>query len=171
MATARVLHFGPDDCDRVQELRDVGYDVCVSHSLNQLQSQLEGPEAIHAVMVEEGNPRSTRQAATLVRRRTAAPLILFRRTEVPLNLKRFDRVYSHSEPARHWLFDTAVLVEQLRMLEAQFAFLTRRTRQLLAETKEVVRQSRAQTERPAIELERDRGPSKPWHDRAEDKSK
>jgi hypothetical protein len=41
MATARIIHFGDDNCHRVQVLLRVGYEVCVSESLDRLRLDLE----------------------------------------------------------------------------------------------------------------------------------
>jgi hypothetical protein len=96
MAAGRVIHFGSDDCNRVQALRQVGYEVRVSESLDRLRLDLEGAEGVDAVMVAEGARRTTERAAAMVRHYSGAPLILFRRTNAPLSVKLFDRVYSSS---------------------------------------------------------------------------
>src|SRR5215469_15811341 len=112
MATARVIHFGSDDCHRVQTLRRVGFEVRVSDSLDRLRLDLEGNKGVDAVIVEEGRRQTTERVAAIVQRYSLAPVILFRRFNTPLRVEVFDRVYSPSVPTPHWLLETAVLAEQ-----------------------------------------------------------
>jgi hypothetical protein len=118
MGSATVIHYGEDDCSRVPALKNAGYEVLVSDSLDRLKLDLERGE-VDAVIVSGLQPRCTKKAAVLVRRRCSAPLILFRGTDVKHDVNRFDRVFSSQVPEAHWLFDTAVLVMQCKELRGQ----------------------------------------------------
>jgi len=63
----KVIHFGWDDCYRVQVLRYLGYEVCESESLDELRRNLEGENAVDAVIISEGLPRIIYQASALLR--------------------------------------------------------------------------------------------------------
>jgi hypothetical protein len=111
MATAKVIHFGSDDCHRVQVLRQAGYEVCESESLERLPLDLEG-DGVDAVIVSEVEPRCAEKVAILVRQHSGAPLILFRCPSVAHDESRFDRVYDSLVPTADWLSETAELVVQ-----------------------------------------------------------
>jgi hypothetical protein len=119
MATATVIHFGIDECQLVQVLRQAGYKVHELASLDQLRLHLEGVEDLDAVIVSQSEPHCVGHATDLVRQHSGAPLILFRCSDVVLDESRFDRVYSVFTPTSHWLFETAVLVMQAKELRAQ----------------------------------------------------
>ena len=110
----KVIHFGWDDCYRVQVLRYLGYEVCESESLDELRRNLEGDNAVDAVIISEGLPHIIDQAATMVRQHSAAPLILFCRSEGILDESQFDRVYSSFVPPNLWVLETATLIEKGR---------------------------------------------------------
>jgi hypothetical protein len=167
MATARVIHFGNDAYQRVQTLQKVGYVVRVSDSLSQLRLDLERDESVGAVTVAEGSRRTTERAAAIVRQYSGAPLILFRCSNGPLSVKRFDRVYQSSAPAPSWLFDMAVLVEQSLRLQTDARRLMAKAERLHAEVEDLFRESQRQLARSVAERKRDQGPVKPWHERTD----
>jgi hypothetical protein len=108
---ARVLHFGWDECYRVQVLRSVGLEVKESDSLDRLSLDLKGNKPIDAVVVSEDDCRSAERVADLVRRHCAAPLILFRRHGDGLDQSKFDRVYASFAPPQVWVGETTALIE------------------------------------------------------------
>jgi len=118
MAAATVIHFGWDDCYRVQALQAAGYEVRESVSLDTLKLDVERDD-VDAVIVSEAEPGATEKAAAVVRQHSGAPLILFRRSRAAFDESRFDRVYSSFIPPEFWLFETAVVVEQSRSLRAE----------------------------------------------------
>jgi hypothetical protein len=134
MADATVIHFGSDDCDRVQALQAAGYEVRESISLDTLRRDIERDD-VDAVIVSEAEPGATEKAAALVRQHTGAPLILFRRSQAALDESRFDRVFSWLIPAAHWLFETAVLVMQSKELRGQSEDLRSELEAMLAENR------------------------------------
>ncbi|HKF50284.1 MAG TPA: hypothetical protein VKB38_23180 [Terracidiphilus sp.] len=119
MAAATVIHFGDDDCHRVEVLRGAGYEVDEFNSLDRLRLHLVSRKHVDAVIVSEVEPRCAEQAAELVREHSGAALILFRRPDVTLDDSGFDRVFPSVARPPHWLFDTAVVVMQSKELRAQ----------------------------------------------------
>lgn len=114
--TARVIHFGPDECYRVQVLRQAGYIVTESHTLDELGLDLQRNEQVEAVFLTEGDARSTTQAAVLARQLSQAPVILFRRSSLDLDEQKFDLVHPWLESPEVWLAKTAVLIASSRAL-------------------------------------------------------
>jgi len=168
VAAATVLHFGRDDHQHVKVLRNAGYEVCEVASLNVLRRYLKQDGSALVVMVEEGARRTTEQAAAVVRENSGAPLILFRRFNTPLDLKRFDRIYASSVPAPFWLYATAVLVEQSRTLRAYSEWLRIKAKDIRSETEAVCAETKRQLVRAAEEIERHREPAKLWHELTDD---
>lgn len=120
---ARFIHFGWDDCYRVQVLRSVGFEVRESQSLDGLRIDLQRDEPVDAVVLSEDEAHQIREAATVVRQNSVAPLILFRRTEGPMDESLFDQVYSSLVPPRQWLMQTARLIARSRSLQQESARL------------------------------------------------
>ena len=54
----KVIHFGWDECYRVQVLRYLGYEVCESESLDELRQNLEGDNAVDAAIISEDLPHT-----------------------------------------------------------------------------------------------------------------
>ena len=120
---ARVLHFGFDDCHRVQVLQRAGYAVAEANTLDALELHLQQPEAVDAVVISEDSPHTTERAAEIARKRTLAPVILFRRTRVELDEHKFDRVYDWYATPWQWLSDTAELIARSQMVRDSSARL------------------------------------------------
>src|SRR3954454_8834825 len=74
---ANVLHFGWDDCYRVLVLRRAGYTVVEVKTLEALDLGVQRDHSIDAVIFSDHGRQSTELAASVVRRRSTAPLILF----------------------------------------------------------------------------------------------
>ena len=142
MAAAKVIHFGCDDCYRIQVLRHVGYEVRESDSLECLRLELERRNDVDAVIVAGVPPQRAEQAADTVRRYSDAPLILFRRPDDTLDESRFERVNSWLSRENYWLYTTAVLVMQSMETRAQSQKLCRDAEIVRSES----RQQRARSE-------------------------
>jgi hypothetical protein len=121
---ARVIHFGQDDCSRVQVLRSAGYEVREAGSLRDLSFDLQCDEHVDAVVVSEDYRRTAEQAAAVVRQHSTAPLILFRRFFDGLDESQFDRVFSPLMPPEKWLLGTAELIAVSRAIGQQSGNLT-----------------------------------------------
>ena len=113
----KVIHFGCDDCHRVQVLCSAGYEVQESCTLDALARDLAGSH-VDAVIVCEQDERTPDQVADLVRRLSAVPLILFRRTQREIRRSQFDRVYESLMNPENWLAETAELIANTRPLIA-----------------------------------------------------
>lgn len=118
VAKAKVIHVGSDDCHRVEVLRRNGFEVLMSDSLDGLRLHLERETDVDAVFVTEETPQRAERAATLVRQHSGVPLILFRRSHTSLDESWFDRVYAPLVRPAAWLFETAVVIMQVRELRA-----------------------------------------------------
>jgi hypothetical protein len=145
MAAATVIHFGSDDCFRVPLLRGAGYEVHEPSSLENLKIHLLRKGEVDAVILSGVEPAFAEKAASLVRQRSAAPLILFRHPDVAVEESRFDRVFSWSMPEAQWLFETAVLVMQARVLRAQSEALRAEAEAVRIESRR--QQARAESEK------------------------
>lgn len=111
---AKILHFGWDDCHRVQLLRVAGFAVMESETLEELCDHLQRGKPVDAVILSEAAPRTIQQAAAIVRTHCAAPMILFRRTLRQLDESSFDQVFAWFIPPPEWLEKTAELIAQSR---------------------------------------------------------
>lgn len=107
----KVIHFGWDDCYRIQVLRYAGYHVDDCRSLENLAKDLQRDPPVHLVVISEDDWRDLPQAAEVARCYTTAPLILFRRTQHRVDESMFDRVFSCLAPPDVWLSQIAELIE------------------------------------------------------------
>lgn len=130
---ARVLHFGYDDCYRVQVLRSAGYAVTEAMTLPTLERDLQ-LEQVQAVILSEDGPRIAERAADIVRQRSPAPVILFRRSLSDLDEGKFDQVYSCYVPPPVWLSRTAELIAASRATRADSARLRRESKAIREES-------------------------------------
>ncbi len=142
---ARVLHFGWDDCYRVQVLQRAGYIVSRASVLDALEFELGEREPVDAVIVSEGKPDRSEQAAKVIRRRSAVPIILFRSSPCALDDRNFDQVYPSFVPPQVWLARTAELIAQSRALQARSARLIAQSRAIREESRRL--RERLRTER------------------------
>ncbi len=108
----RILHFGRDDCYRVTVLQRVGYTVSTAENLEILDLRLRQPDPVDAVVISEDDPETAEHAAEVVRRRSAAPVILFRRSKRDLDESKFGQVFPWNVPPEVWLAETGILIEK-----------------------------------------------------------
>lgn len=116
---AHVLHIGTDDCHRVAVLRSVGYRVDECASLPQMERALERTKGADAVFVTESDGISPEQIISLARARSAAPVILFRRSNRDTSEEAFDLVIEPLTSPARWLREVGVLVEWSRGVRAR----------------------------------------------------
>ena len=114
---AKILHFGWDDCYRLQVLRVAGYDVLESETLAELCDHLQRGGPVDAVILSEDAPHTIEQAAAIVRTHCAAPMILFRCSQCQLDESAFDQVFAGFQSPPEWLARTAELIGQSRALK------------------------------------------------------
>ncbi len=114
MATARVIHFGRDDCHRVSVLRSAGYAVEDCRSLRAFREALAVDGRPDAVFIteREGNPQG--DAVSLSKSCSSAPLVLFRRSNSELGEESFDLVIDTLTPPTRWLVEIGELIARSR---------------------------------------------------------
>lgn len=129
----RILHFGSDDCNRVIVLRRAGYSVDACLTLPHLHSAFNGDGEFAAVVMSEAHELVRRDALTLVRSRSSAPVILFEHTNYCPDEAAFDLVIRNLTPVREWLDSIAATIEFSRALCAQSKVIRERSSALLQE--------------------------------------
>lgn len=123
MMTARVIHFGWDDCYRVPVLRAAGFEVKETGSLNELRASLQSDEPVDAVIVSEETEPTAERAAELVHHEGPAPVILFRRSQHSIDEKMFDKIYTCTTPPEVWVSETVALIGTGYRLQGESARL------------------------------------------------
>lgn len=144
---ARVLHFGWDDCHRIEVLRSAGCEVRDTDCLDTFRRELEADRNIDAVVLSEDDRSITEQAAQLAHDEGIGPVILFRRFERDVTDSSFDRVYPSFVPPTIWLADMEELISRSRAVRECGQPAKRKSQ----ESQEATRRLRA---RFAAELER-----------------
>jgi hypothetical protein len=107
---ARVIHFGWDDCCRVPLLRAAGFDVREAKSLEEMSVALQKNEHLDVVVISETTQQSAEQVSEMAWRWSLVPVILFRRSQRPIDEKKFDKIYSCLTPPEIWLHETVALI-------------------------------------------------------------
>lgn len=114
MATARIIHFGKDDCHRVSVLRSAGYAVEDCRSLRAFREALTGGGTPDALFITESESNLEGDAISLARSCSPAPLVLFRRSHGDLSPGTFDLVIDSLTPPKHWLQEIGELIARGR---------------------------------------------------------
>jgi hypothetical protein len=130
---ARIVHFGSDSCNRLIVLQNAGYVLEDCLYLPNLSSALQvGDDPAAVVMSEAREVARRRDAITLVRSRSLAPLILFQSHTYTDDEPEFDLVIPVLTPPKEWLEKIAATIERSRSLlsdsrsiRQQSAFLVR----------------------------------------------
>jgi hypothetical protein len=110
MASARVIHFGTDDCHRIRVLKSTGYAVEDCPSLRALQEALTASGSPAAIFVSERDGNLQRDAISLAKSCTAAPLVLFRRSNSDPHEESFDLVIDSLTSPVRWLVQVRELI-------------------------------------------------------------
>ena len=114
---SRVVHFGFDDCHRLELLRSQGYEVNEAGSLAELITHLRSATiAVDAVVLSEDEEMKPASILRAVRRETGAPVVLFRRTNREIDVRGFDRVFEWLTPPGDWLPEASRLIAAHRGL-------------------------------------------------------
>ena len=112
--TARVVHFGPDECRRLMVLHMEGYAVADCPSILKLRSVLQEPGQASAVLFTGQDEKDRKEAVTLAREQSCAPLILFDGLNRAGNESDFDLVIPPLTPPQEWLAKIAATIQQHR---------------------------------------------------------
>ena len=110
MASARIIHFGTDDCHRLTVLRSAGYAVEDCRSLHAFREALTSDGKPEAVLITECEGSLQGDAISLSRSRTPVPLVLFRRSNGDLRDESFDLVIDSLTPPTRWLVEIDDLI-------------------------------------------------------------
>lgn len=113
---ARLLHFGPDDCNRLIVLQSAGYAVDLCSSFQDLQSAFDGSLRPDAVLMTANGDTVHREAISLVRSYPPTPLILFERSGYSIQETEFDLVVPALTSPSEWLRKIADLIQYSRTL-------------------------------------------------------
>jgi hypothetical protein len=116
VARARIIHFGKDDCHRVSVLRSEGYAVEDCRSLRAFREALEAQP--DAVFITEREGSLQKDAVSLSRSCSTAPLVLFRRSNSDLRGESFDLVIDSLSPPTRWLMEIGELLARSGTAEA-----------------------------------------------------
>jgi hypothetical protein len=110
VASVRLIHFGSDDCHRVNVLRSAGYSVDDCRSMRAFQEALTGERKPDAVFITERDDDPSRDVISLTKAYSAAPLVLFRRSHGDLSDGSFDLVIESLTPPKQWLQEIDELI-------------------------------------------------------------
>lgn len=109
-----IIHVGADKCYRLPVLKNAGYRVRLCASIGELREALESAVHPDAVLISEGDEGGHAKAVSLVRARTAAPIVLFRESQRSYSQAPFDMVVPILDPPEAWLADIAGLIARRR---------------------------------------------------------
>jgi hypothetical protein len=110
VATVRLIHFGSDDCHRVNVLRSAGYSVDDCRSMRAFREALSADRKPAAVFITEREGDPTGDAISLTKSHSAAPVIFFRRSHCDLSNENFDLVIESLTPPEQWLQEIDQLI-------------------------------------------------------------
>lgn len=127
---ARVIHFGVDQCYRLNVLRRAGYEVDTCGNLIQLREILESKGETDALMVSDSDGSVRSQAISLARSRTSAPIILFPDSIHSYSTAEVDLVVPCFTPPEEWLLDLANLIVHSRAVREYSRLLKEESKSL-----------------------------------------
>ncbi|HYK37422.1 hypothetical protein [Alloacidobacterium sp.] len=148
---ARVLHFGPDNCNRLLVLRSDGYSVDPCFSLREFRSLLEQGADLKAVLVAAPPDMERRQVVTLTREKSHAGLVLFDSSCSGVAEREFDLVIPPLMRPEDWLRQIAGLIEKSRVLIATATAVREQSARLRKDSGVARRKSMIERERSATE--------------------
>lgn len=122
----RIIHFGLDDCYRVQVLRAAGYDVRQARSLIEVRTDLNRGNGVAAVIVLSDEARTAEEAATLAGN---TPVILFRRGTRTIDERKFDCILDCTVSPAIWLSQLAEVIARSGKLQEEALKLEESQRQ------------------------------------------
>jgi hypothetical protein len=146
---ARVVHFGLNDCYRVDVLKTAGYSVDHCQSIERLHSnliQFPDPDAV-AIAEWEGMEPEVSLAVRIARATCAAPLILFRRQDGYVKTSDFDLVIPPLAPITAWLGDLETLINSSRAIRERSSTTRAQSQLLTQQAKALVEESRRERKR------------------------
>jgi len=149
---AKVLHFGTNDCRRVLVLRSAGYVVDDCPSLSEFELTLKQDIDPQAFFFSERYPVKRREAMTLARCHSHAPLVLFQSIHYSDDEPNFDLVIPPLTAPAVWLHEVAATIERTRTLRSSSAAILERSVWLRHRSKILRQTSASERERSARQL-------------------
>src|ERR1700744_5126906 len=110
--SARILHFGMSDLNRLRAFKEAEYVVDSCATLTELQLVLHSARQHDAILFSESDGSTPGSVISLVRASSGAPLILFQSWTSNSNRSNFDLVIPALAPAEKWLQEIAELIER-----------------------------------------------------------
>jgi hypothetical protein len=110
VASVRIIHFGADDCHRVNVLRSAGYSVDDCRSMRAFREALNAERQPDAIFITEREDDPPGDAISLTKSYSTAPLVLFRRSHGDLSDGSFDLVIESLTPPNQWLQEIDELI-------------------------------------------------------------
>ena len=141
---ARVIHFGLDECYRLNVLRRAGYEINECRNLIQFRTALESTFDTDAVMV---NGSVSKQVISLARLRSPVPIVVFPGAKRTISVQDADLVVPSFTPPEKWLLDLANLIVRSRAIRAYSQLLQKQSSELGCESAVIRAQSRGEGER------------------------
>jgi hypothetical protein len=156
---ARVIHFGPDDCYRLNVLRRAGYDIAGCNNLVELCKTLESDAEADAVLVNDSQGSIPLQAISTTRSRTSAPIILFPHPIRTYDADKIDLLVAAFTPPEEWLLDLANLIIHFRTVRAVSRLIRGQSEMLRRESAAAARAKSLDERRRARQIKRSSFPS------------
>jgi CRP/FNR family transcriptional regulator len=113
MAT-RIIHFGVDDLQRLQVLRNAGYTVDRCNSIAGFRKIVWSVGNADAVAFTDPEERTGDEVFVMIRSASPAPLILFEGSHRARNESEFNLIVKAFTPPEKWLKDVGALIERSR---------------------------------------------------------
>jgi hypothetical protein len=157
---AKVIHFGVDDCYRINVLRRAGYDITQCSNLVQFRAALDSDADADVVMVTDGDGLMSLQAISMAHARCSAPIIVFPNPGRAYRVEGIDLMVPLFTPPEEWLLDLANLIVRNRVIRAYSRLLQRQSSQAGAESGAHCRQARNEWDR-SISLRKAKPPVYP----------
>ncbi len=115
---ARVIHFGIDDCYRLNVLRRAGYEISECSDTMKLCTALKRDQDAAAVIVNDCEGDLTAEAIAFARSQSPIPIVLFPNSKRSYDGMEFDLVVPTHTPPEEWLLDLANLIVKSRAIRA-----------------------------------------------------
>jgi hypothetical protein len=109
-----ILFFGPDECLRVEVLRQAGLKVTHCSSVAELARAIQESQRAQAIVFAEERGKRLDEALQVAKERTTAARVLFQPTWTVSNERDFDLVVYSGTAPESWLADIARTVVQKR---------------------------------------------------------
>ena len=115
---ARVIHFGIDDCYRLNVLKRAGYEIAECSDTEAFYAALKLDVDAAAVIVNDCEGDLPAEAIAFARSQSSIPIILFPNPKRSYDGMEFDLAVPTHTPAEEWLLELANLIVKNRAVRA-----------------------------------------------------